>query len=65
MQHLRFLGGAGIVTGSKYLLEAGEPVAADALRLAIEEQLGWRTHVPEHLERAALENTEPAHGESA
>jgi metallo-beta-lactamase family protein len=40
----------------------GEPVAADALRLAIEEQLGWRTHVPDHLESVMLEETEPAHG---
>ncbi len=33
----------------------GEPVAADALRLAIEEQLQWATRVPEHLERTTLE----------
>ncbi len=32
----------------------GEPVAADALRLAIEEQYGWTTRVPEHMERATL-----------
>jgi metallo-beta-lactamase family protein len=40
----------------------GEPVAADALRLAIEEQLGWRTHMPDHLESVILEETEPVHG---
>ncbi len=32
----------------------GEPVAADALRLAIKERLNWTTRVPEHLERAKL-----------
>ena len=32
----------------------GEPVASDALRLAIEEQYKWTTRVPEHLERASL-----------
>jgi metallo-beta-lactamase family protein len=29
----------------------GEPLASDALRLVIEERLGWRVRVPEHLER--------------
>lgn len=32
----------------------GEPVAADALRLRIKEELGWNAHVPEHLERVDL-----------
>jgi metallo-beta-lactamase family protein len=32
----------------------GEPVAADALRLRLEEALGWRCEVPEHLERVTL-----------
>ncbi len=32
----------------------GEPVASDALRLAIEERFKWATHVPEHLERTTL-----------
>jgi metallo-beta-lactamase family protein len=32
----------------------GEPVAADALRLRIEEQLGWDVYVPDYLERIAL-----------
>lgn len=38
----------------------GEPVAADALRLAIEERLGWQCRVPEHLERADLAEAEPS-----
>jgi metallo-beta-lactamase family protein len=33
----------------------GEPVASDALRLAIEERLGWSVRVPEHLERIDLQ----------
>jgi metallo-beta-lactamase family protein len=32
----------------------GEPVAADALRLAIEERFGWPVQVPEHGQRIAL-----------
>jgi metallo-beta-lactamase family protein len=32
----------------------GEPAAADALRLRIEESLGWRARVPEHGESAVL-----------
>ena len=32
----------------------GEPVAADALRLAIEERLGWPASVPEHARRIDL-----------
>ena len=32
----------------------GEPVAADAMRLRIEESLRWRCTVPEHLERIDL-----------
>lgn len=32
----------------------GEPVAADALRLRIEEQLRWRARVPDYLERVVL-----------
>jgi metallo-beta-lactamase family protein len=32
----------------------GEPVAADSLRLAIEERFGWPVTVPEHGERLAL-----------
>lgn len=33
----------------------GEPAAADALRLRIQDELGWDSHVPEHLETVALE----------
>jgi metallo-beta-lactamase family protein len=33
----------------------GEPVAADALRLAIEERFGWPAQVPEHGQRIDLE----------
>ncbi len=33
----------------------GEPRSADALRRRIEEELGWRVHVPEHGEHVALE----------
>lgn len=32
----------------------GEPVAADALRLKIEEQLGWETYIPDYLESVNL-----------
>lgn len=35
----------------------GEPAAADALRLRIEERLGWSVHVPEHMEEAILEDS--------
>lgn len=41
----------------------GEPKAADALRHRIEENLGWRTTVPEYLETVLLESAQPAaHG---
>jgi metallo-beta-lactamase family protein len=33
----------------------GEPAAADALRLRIQDELGWDAHVPEHLEKVELE----------
>lgn len=33
----------------------GEPAAADALRLRVERELGWRARVPEHLEEIRLE----------
>lgn len=32
----------------------GEPVAADALRVKIEEQLHWKTYVPDYLEKVEL-----------
>ena len=34
----------------------GEPDAADALRLRIKRELGWRARVPEYLERVDLGN---------
>jgi metallo-beta-lactamase family protein len=34
----------------------GEPVAADALRLKIEEQLGWETYIPDYQESVNLIN---------
>ncbi|GAA1496124.1 MBL fold metallo-hydrolase RNA specificity domain-containing protein [Paeniglutamicibacter kerguelensis] len=34
----------------------GEPEAADALRLRIKHELGWRARVPEHLETVNLRN---------
>lgn len=37
----------------------GEPKAADALRHRIEENLGWRTCVPEYLETMLLESAKP------
>jgi metallo-beta-lactamase family protein len=33
----------------------GEPAAADALRLRIQDELGWDVHVPEHLESQELQ----------
>jgi metallo-beta-lactamase family protein len=36
------------------ILKHGEPDAADALRLRIEERLGWRVEIPEYLERVSL-----------
>jgi metallo-beta-lactamase family protein len=33
----------------------GEPDAADALRLRIGRELGWKAHVPEYLERVVLD----------
>jgi len=42
----------------------GEPVASDALRFAIEEQFKWTTRVPEHMERATLQNIEHTHVKS-
>ena len=40
----------------------GEPTAADALRLAIEERLGWPVRIPEHLERIDLTTLRPERG---
>lgn len=33
----------------------GEPMAADAFRLRIQDQLGWTAHVPDHLESVDLD----------
>jgi len=38
----------------------GEPVAADALRHRIEEQLGWKVIVPDYLERVTLASRPPS-----
>lgn len=40
----------------------GEPAAADALRLRIEETLGWQVRVPEYRESATLWSRESASG---
>lgn len=37
----------------------GEPDAADALRLLIEDELDWQCHMPEHLEKASLDPESP------
>jgi metallo-beta-lactamase family protein len=33
----------------------GEPQAADALRLALKDEVGWEAQVPDHLEEVVLE----------
>lgn len=38
----------------KTFITHGEPAAADALRLRIQDSLGWQTCVPEHLEEVEL-----------
>lgn len=38
----------------------GEPAAADALRLRVEESLGWTVRVPEYRESAVLSGPQPA-----
>jgi metallo-beta-lactamase family protein len=46
---------------SETFVTHGEPVAADALRLRIEERFGWHARVPEHAETAVLApGTSPA-----
>lgn len=45
---LTSLGGAGAVTGSEHLLEA------DALRLKIQDKLGWDCVAPQMMEPHAL-----------
>ncbi len=41
----------------KIFVTHGEPAAADALRLRIQEELRWNAHVPEHLESADLDRS--------
>ena len=40
---------------SRVFVVHGEPAAADALRLRIQDELGWRVQVPEHLSVQTLE----------
>jgi metallo-beta-lactamase family protein len=51
---LRWLGGFEAPPRRTFIVH-GEPDAADALRLAIEEERGWAAEVPEHRERLELE----------
>jgi metallo-beta-lactamase family protein len=47
--------GSAARTPRRVFLVHGEPVATDALRLAIKGRLGYEPHVPEHLESVELE----------
>lgn len=38
----------------------GEPIASDALRFRVQDQLGWSCRVPEHLESVELRRARPA-----
>jgi hypothetical protein len=51
---LKFLGATGTVTDSKYLIEVGEPVNADAMRPLIKETLHWNTCLPGYLKTVEL-----------
>lgn len=51
-QLLAWLG--ALRTPKRVFVTHGEPVAADALRLAVEERYGWPVTVPEHLESRKL-----------
>jgi metallo-beta-lactamase family protein len=51
-QLLAWLG--GLRAPKRVFVTHGEPVAADALRLAIEERHGWPVTVPEYLESRKL-----------
>lgn len=53
---LRWLRGAKRKPGMVYVTH-GEPDASDALRYAIEHELGWSARVPEHLEAVDLAAT--------
>jgi len=50
---LEWLGGFERPPRRTFLVH-GEPAAADALRLAIQDRLGWEVHVAEHNERVEL-----------
>lgn len=50
---MRWLGGFELAP-NLCVLNHGEPEAADALRLRIKDELGWKTHVAEHLESIHL-----------
>ena len=39
----------------------GEPIAADALRLRIKEQLDWETYIPDYLETVDLNEIGASH----
>ncbi len=44
----------GLPAPKRVFVTHGEPVAADALRLGIEERLGWHAGVPDYLQSVAL-----------
>ncbi|HNV01970.1 MAG TPA: MBL fold metallo-hydrolase [Vicinamibacterales bacterium] len=50
---LRWLGGFSRPPETTYIVH-GEPPARAALKARIERELGWRVHVPEHLERVVV-----------
>ena len=50
---LRWLGGFKAAPTMTYIVH-GEPVASDALRHRIEEELGWRCRVPDHNQQVEL-----------
>lgn len=51
---LDWLGGFQVPPKNTFIVH-GEPVAADAMRIRIEEKLKWRVTVPEYLETVTLE----------
>ncbi len=51
---LAWMGGATTPPSVTYITH-GEPDASDALRLRIENQLGWNVRVPEYLEQVSLD----------
>ena len=50
---MRWLGGFSRPPGITYLVH-GEPAAQEALRVRIEKELGWTTHVPEYREQVTI-----------